>query len=204
MSGRLLKRLKLTNQLIQIQAGGDHVTILFNKGDGQDEVWTWGLHDTLSLGGGINPEDIWLTRDNADLLVHSSPDDSMRLHEWFNEWQPRGIDSLQVIEAAGGVLGTVPSVQMYAFQALAAELDSPMVSPSLKVWLHEFGSSLSTGSSNTEAVGGALAYQYGHYGSFEGVAVESALACLQPGSSPLMELIGMPPAANENPFLLLA
>lgn len=187
-----------------IQAGGDHVTILFNKGDGQDEVWTWGLHDTLSLGGGINPEDIWLTRDNADLLVHSSPDDSMRLHEWFNEWQPRGIDSLQVIEAAGGVLGTVPSVQMYAFQALAAELDSPMVSPSLKVWLPEFGSSLSTGSSNTEAVGGALAYQYGHYGSFEGVAVESALACMQPGSSPLMELIGMPPAANENPFLLLA
>ena len=188
----------------RIQAGGDGVTILFNKGDGQDEVWTWGQHDTLSLGGGINPEDVWLTRDNADLLVHAGTTDSVRLHEWFNEWQPRGIEALQVIDAASSVPGTVPAVQLFAFQAFAAGLDTPAVSPSMEVWLQDFGATLSTGSSDTAAIDGALAFQYGHQGSYEGVALESVQACLRAGSSPLMELLGLPPAANENPFLLLA
>lgn len=92
----------------------------------------------------------------------------------------------------------------FAFQALAAEFDKPAVSPSMEVWLHDFGATLSTGSSDTAAIGGALAFQYGNQGLFEGVALESVQACLQTSSSPLMELIGLPPAANENPFLLLA
>lgn len=60
------------------------------------------------------------------------------------------------------------------------------------------------GVGDTAAIGGALAFQYGNQGSFEGVALESVQACPQTSSSPLMELIGLPPAANENPFLLLA
>ncbi len=96
------------------------------------------------------------------------------------------------------------AVQLFAFQAFAAGLDTPAVSPSMEVWLQDFGATLSTGSSDTAAIGGALAFQYGHQGSYEGVALESVQACLRAGSSPLMELLGLPPAANENPFLLLA
>jgi Ca2+-binding RTX toxin-like protein len=90
------------NDIISGTAFGD--TYIFNRGDGQDEMWEWDdvngtpAHDVLSFGEGIDPADIYFERDGVDLILRiAGTSDSITWKEYFirysNEENPDGVVS---------------------------------------------------------------------------------------------------------------
>lgn len=64
----------------EYEVGCENDVIMYNKGDGKDEVKFENTNAnsnlTLSLGGGINPDDISLVRDDDDLVIRFGENES--------------------------------------------------------------------------------------------------------------------------------
>ena len=163
---------------------GDDV-ISFNAGDGQDTVHLNGGSDTLSLGGGVRYQDMSLSKNGNDLVLDTGngSGDSITFKDWYADINKQSLLNLQVIadtlsefNAQGGDPLYDNQVEMFDFRALVDRFDQVRTADAnITSWnmmddlldAHLFGT-------DDGAIGGDLAYQYGHYGNFANVGLVAA------------------------------
>ena len=165
------------NDRIESFAAGN--VIAFNAGDGQDTVYAVNAL-TLSLGDGVTPAALSLSQDGNDLVLAIGADDSIRLSLVFTP-DPQAWPQI--------TLQMFGSVHLYDFNAVIADFQAALAAdPSLLVFpLDGVLQAHETSVSETDALGGALAYQYGTTGTLNGVsdaAIRQVLADANFGTAP--------------------
>ena len=179
----------------RITLGGGHDVIAFNRGDGRDVVRGPG-EATLSLGGGIRPEDLALRKSGADLVLETGGGERITFQDWYADPNAHSVLDMQLVNQVmqGGASGQddVPGdqpVETYDFRAIVAAFDEARaMNANLARWqmLDALYQTDPHGFDNL-AAGGDLAYQYGLRGTLAGVAVnaaQSVLASTQFGAAP--------------------
>ena len=145
----------------------DSSVIAFNPGDGNDTVYAAGAM-TLSIGGGVQPGDLSLAQDGDDLLLDVAGAGSIRL---TRQWED---DPTAWPEITLQLFG---SVHLYDFSAVIGT-SGPL------------GDALEANrisDSESEGLGGAIAWQYattGSIGSLSDAQLGSVLADPGFGSAP--------------------
>jgi Ca2+-binding RTX toxin-like protein len=167
-----------------ISSGSGMDIIAFNRGDGADTVaYSTGLDNTLSIGGGIGYEDLSLRRSGNDLIVDAGSGDQITFQSWYSSTQNRSVLNLQVVAEAmtgfspGGANTLLDQkVETFNFSGLVTRFDQARAAdPALTSWsmmsaLLDFH----TGGSDTAALGGDLAHEYGLNRSLTGVGYGAA------------------------------
>jgi hypothetical protein len=170
------------NDTINTGTGID--VLAFNRGNGADVVSaSTGADNTLSLGGGIAYSDLALRRSGNDLILDAGAGDQVTFQGWYASTQNRSVLNLQVVAEAMADFapgGADPlrdqKIEQFNFAGLVTRFDQQLAAnPGLTSWavmgaLLEF----QTGGSDTAALGGDLAYQYGLNGSLTGVGYGTA------------------------------
>ena len=165
--------------------GGGYDIIAFNRGDGRDVVSSGkGGSVTLSLGGGIRYQDLSLLRSGNDLILETGSNERITFEKWYAGKRYQAVSKLQVVAEAmpgfdpsGGNTMLDDKVESFDFKGLVAAFDNARrYQPGLSRWtltnaLAQF--QLGDGS-DSKALGGDLAYQYGVNGTLAGIAVNAA------------------------------
>ena len=129
-----------------IEHYGDGGIVAFNPGDGDDTVYAAGAL-TLSLGRGVQPGDLTLGQDGGDLLLDVAGAGSIRLtRQWEDDPQAWPRITLQLFG----------SVHLYDFNAAIETIGHP---------LGEVLEANKISFSETDGLGGAVAWQYATTGS---------------------------------------
>jgi Ca2+-binding RTX toxin-like protein len=177
----------LGNDTYTTGAGND--IVLFNKGDGQDTFATGGTgSDTISLGGaGLTYADLVFTKSSNDLVLKVGSSDQITFKDWYAATPSKPVAKLQVMaEAMAGFVqgGSDPlmdqKVENFNFAGLVGAFDAARAANSgLTSWALTNGlTSFQLAGSDTAAMGGDLAYQYGRNGTLAGIGVTPALSTL--------------------------
>ena len=192
------------NDLLVGGPGSDHIAtgrgrdvILFNRGDGMDTVVSGdGPDNTLSVGGGIEYDELYLSRNGNHLVLEGAAGDAVTFENWYAKAMNRSVRTLQVIAAAMpgyDAQGADPlldqRVESFDFGGLVSAFDQARVdNPGLGRWaLTHALTALHLGGSDSEAMGGDLAWRYGMTGVLGGsdlAAVHGVLASPQFGGVP--------------------
>jgi Ca2+-binding RTX toxin-like protein len=181
------------NDGLRLGAGAD--IIAFNRGDGADTVYAPAAgegagerNDTLSLGG-IRYSQLRLAREGADLLLKvEGTTDAVRLERWYLAADNQTVSTLQMIvdstadhDAASADPLVNRRVVRLDFRALVNAFDAAYAAnPSVGDWAipaATLGSAFVAGS-DTDAIGGQLAYRYGRDGNLAGLDFATASAVL--------------------------
>jgi Ca2+-binding RTX toxin-like protein len=181
-----------SNEMFVGGIGNDTITtgngadlIAFNRGDGMDVVnGGVGTDNTLSLGGGIQYSDLALSKSGNDLILEVGNGDQVTLSGWYDTTvNHKSVLNLQVMaDAIAGFdrASSDPllnkSIQNYDFTAIVNAFDQ--ASGSSGSFMHWSATdSLLTAhlsASDSEALGGDLANQYGKNGNFSGFSQTAA------------------------------
>lgn len=163
-------------------AGND--LILFNKGDGQDTFATGGTgSDTLSLGGAFAYSDLTFSKSTNDLVLKMGTTDQLTFKDWYAATPSKPVVNLQVIAeamagfAAGGANPLLDQkVEKFNFTSLVGAFDAARTAtPTLTTWaLTNALANFQLAGSDTAALGGDLAYQYGKNGTLAGIGLTAA------------------------------
>jgi Ca2+-binding RTX toxin-like protein/subtilisin-like proprotein convertase family protein len=166
--------------------------IAFNKDDGNDTIIAGdGPLLTLSLGGGIQYSDLTFSKSGNDLILKTSSASSISLIDWYaglSYANTKTVANLQMI--AEGMAdfnksgtGTDPLktlkdnyIETFNFTSIVNKFDQALVSnTNLTNWaLTNALLDSHLGGSDTAALGGDLAYQYGRNGSLAGIGLNAA------------------------------
>ncbi|MBR1693197.1 MAG: hypothetical protein IJ711_10570, partial [Lachnospiraceae bacterium] len=89
-----------------LNGGLGNDTYIFNRGDGQDTVYEYGLTDesldTILFGEDIRPEDVTLKRDGADLILQYGETDQVKVLYAF--WDNSGTNAIRRVQFADGTV----------------------------------------------------------------------------------------------------
>jgi len=191
-------------ELLIGEAGSDVITtgtgnnvIAFDAGDGQDTVdANAGQGNTISLGGTLSYADLAFQENGNDLILDVGANDAITLKDWYGSPGDQNIVTLQVVAAAmsdyapgsGNVLSNA-KVETFDFQRLVSEFNQAQAAnPGMNAWsLTSALLDAHLAGSNTAALGGDLAYDYGLNGNLTGfgvAAAESTLSNSQFGAAP--------------------
>jgi Ca2+-binding RTX toxin-like protein len=167
-----------------ITSGDGDDIIVFNKGDGQDTFAAGGAgSDTLSLGGGIDYADLAFRKSSNDLVLKVGSADQITFKNWYATTPSKPVLNLQVIAeamadfAAGGADPLRDQkVENFNFAGLAGAFDAARTAnPGLTTWaLTNALASFQLAGSDSAALGGDLAYQYGKNGTLTGIGLNAA------------------------------
>ena len=172
----------LGNDTYTTAAGND--IICFNKGDGQDIFAAGGTgSDTVSLGGNFAYSDLSFSKSTNDLVLKVGTTDQITFKDWYATTPSKPVVNLQVIaEAMSGFTpgGSDPlldqKVERFNFTGLVNAFDAARTAtPTLTSWA--LSNALATqqlAGSDTAAIGGDLAYQYGKNGTLAGMGLTAA------------------------------
>lgn len=162
--------------------------LAFNRSDGLDTVVaSSGQDNTLSLGGGIQNSDLVLRQSGNDLILDTGTSDSILLQGWYASPTNHSILTLQLIEDAAADFapgGTDPlrdnKVEQFNFAGLVDRFDQARsANPGLTSWgLSNALLDFYLGGSDSAALGGDLAYQYGKTGSLSSIGLGGAQSVL--------------------------
>lgn len=183
------------NDLLIGGAGSDTIgtgsgvdLIGFNRGDGLDTINVSTVADnTLSLGGGIQLGDLSFTKSANNLILDTGSSDQIILKDWYANTANHSLLTLQMIEEAaadfnptGGDVLRDNKIETFNFQGLADRFDQELVAnPGLTSWaLTNALTQFHLSGSDTAALGGDLAYQYGKNGNLSNVGLTAAQAIL--------------------------
>jgi hypothetical protein len=179
------------NDTINTGTGAD--IIAFNRGDGQDIVnASAGVDNTLNLGGGIRYTDLLLTKSGKNLVLNvGGAGESITFANWYTSAANHSVSNLQVIVAANSDYSAASAdplvnskIENFNFLGLVSRFDQAGAPSSWSAMNSLLDTHLA--SSDTAALGGDLAYQYGANGSLAGLAltpVQGELASAQFGTS---------------------
>ncbi|HEX9278753.1 MAG TPA: hypothetical protein VGA51_20460, partial [Casimicrobiaceae bacterium] len=155
-----------------------------NKGDGQDIVnASTGQDNVLSLGGALNYSDFAFRVVGSDLVLDTGTSENITFKDWYTGTTNKSVLTLQVIaEAMAGfdANSTDPllnkKVQAFDFSQLVNAFDAARAAdPGLTSWALTNGlAQFHLSGSDTDALGGDLAYQYGENGTLAGVGFNKA------------------------------
>jgi Ca2+-binding RTX toxin-like protein len=188
----------LGTDFIAAGKGNDTITtglgqdiIAFNKGDGSDTVLTASLDkDTLSLGGGIKYADLSLTKTGNNLVLSTGLGEQITFKDWYLDSGRRNVNVLQVVTAASSDYQAASTDRMlnrqvvsFNFDLLVTQFDQARTAtPSLTSWaLASKLNAVYVSGSNTQAIGGDMAYRYGltgSYGDLDATALRSRMGSL--------------------------
>jgi len=169
----------LGNDIITTGTGYD--VIAFNKGDGQDIInASTGADNTLTLGGNFAYGDLSLTKSTNNLILKMGATDQITLKDWYLGTTNKSVVNLQVITEAmtGFSLGGSDvlrdnKVENFNFANLVAAFDAAGAIANWQLTDARLTTHLQTGS-DTAAIGGDLAYQYGKNSNLTGMGVLNA------------------------------
>ena len=203
-----------------LYAGTQATEIAFNKGDGCDTLYLTGTSPvTLSLGGGINYEDISIRRSGNDLYVNfnSQRTDSLRVVGYYSLGSTgRPSFTLQMLTEASGAFNANSTDTMKDDKAEVFDLSRLIQSFDTA---YKANSNLRSGNawavmnnllnahlygSDTAALGGDLAYLFGSQGSssLAGVGIGAAGSVI--GDLAFitgLQTLNQPAALNSGPRL---
>ncbi len=176
------------NEFFAGGAGNDTITtgtgadiIAFNRGDGQDILnGGVGTDNTLSLGGGILYSDLALSRVGNDLILEVGSSEQITLRNWYDTTANyKSVLNLQMVAdamASFDPASTDPlldqAIQNFDFTAIVNSFDMSGAPSNWSAMDSLLTAHLSA--SDTTALGGDLAYQYGKAGSFTGMNLAAA------------------------------
>ena len=176
--------------------GGGADIIAFNRGDGTDlinapagkQTGAGEKNDTVSLGG-VGLADLRLARQGNDLLLKvAGTTDAIRMKEWYASPANQTFSALQLVvdstsdynPAGSDPLANRRVVQLNFSTLVNAFNVAYSVNPALGDWsvpATTLNASL-VGGSDSQALGGDLAYRYAHEGDFSGLDFATATAAL--------------------------
>lgn len=164
-----------------ITTGTGYDVISFNKGDGADIInASTGADNTISLGGAFAYTDFSLTKTANDLIVKMGTTDQITMKDWYLGTTNKSVVNLQVIAEAltGFALGGADTlrnnkVESFNFANLVAAYDAAGATANWQLTDARLTTHLLAGS-DTAAIGGDLAYQYGRNGNLTGVGLLAA------------------------------
>lgn len=171
-----------------IATGTGSNVIAFDLGDGQDTVdAAFGKNNTLSLGGHFSDTDLVLQKSGNDMVLEIGGHDSVTFKDWYVSPANQHIANLQMIMASmsdfmPGSADAIHNAQVetFDFQKIAGEFDQArMENPVIDRWsiTHALLDAHLAGS-DTAALGGDLAYEYGARGNLTGMGITAAQAAL--------------------------
>jgi trimeric autotransporter adhesin len=177
------------NDLLIGSQGNDIMTtgtgfdvISFNLGDGQDIVnASNGADNTISLGGNVAYSDLSLTKTGNNLIVKIGSTDQINLSNWYSTTSDnKSVINLQVIAEAmqdfnlgGSDVLRDNKIETFDFAGLVAQFDAEGAQANWQLTDARLTAHLQSGS-DTEAIGGDLAYQYGINSSLTGMGLNNA------------------------------
>ena len=178
---------KAGNEMFIGGAGNDSIytglgsdVIVFNRGDGQDTVIAGtGADNTISLGGGIRYNDLTLRKSSNDLVLGLGGSEQITLKNWYGTTGNHSVVTLQIIIASNGDYEPQSTdamlndrIERFNFAGLVERFDLARgASPSMTTWaMKDAMLSEHLGGSDSEGVGGYLAYQYGMAGTLAGTS----------------------------------
>lgn len=157
--------------------------VAFNRGDGKDVVFVGEGTATISLGGGVAYRDLAFRRDRNDLVLEVAAGDKLVFADWYAAGQHQPQVTLQLVaESMAGFLqnGADPllddKIEAFDFNELVANFDSARATaPKTDKWklMNDLLDAHLAGS-DSEAIGGDLAYQYGLNGTLGGIGFTQA------------------------------
>jgi Ca2+-binding RTX toxin-like protein len=158
-----------------LQGAAGYNVFAFDRGDGQDSITpTTGSVNVLSLGGGIGTGDLSFQKSGNNLLFSTGGTDVVTLKNWYAATTNQDVATLQMIsDGSGGQ----PKVQTFDFQKLVAEFDQARATGSTTASSWSLMNGLldaHLADSDTAALGGDLAYEYGVRGSLSGMSLAAA------------------------------
>ncbi len=162
--------------------------IAFNVGDGQDTMHVNGTSesqdDTVSLGGaGLDYANLSLQKNGDDLVLQVSESDSLTFSNWYGGAASQTVLNLQLVAEAMAAFDAGSSdpllnkkVQTFDFQGLVGAFDAARTAtPGLSNWALSNGlTQFHLAGSDSEALGGDLAYHYGADGTLAGIGLGKA------------------------------
>ena len=180
------------NDTLNLGLGAD--LIGFNRGDGVDIVNSGQettANDVLSLGRGIRYTDLKLTKSGNDLKLDLGAGDSITFNKWYVGNAYKDVAKLQVLTMGGDYdaqsldVTRNQKVEVFDFAKLAKDFDTARAAQAGNAngWA-VMNSLLSAhlGASDTLALGGDLAYQYGTTGSLAGLGLAATQGILEAGA----------------------
>ncbi|MFO1283029.1 MAG: calcium-binding protein [Burkholderiales bacterium] len=187
-----------------IDAGTGADILAFNRGDGRDTLLAAaGADDTLSLGGGIRYADLGLRKIGNDLVLDAGVD-QITFKDWYAAAANHRISTLQmVVDASTDYLSgsTDPlrnrRIAQFDFARIASDFDTALAAnPALGRWT--LGGALAgawRSGSDTAALGGDLAYQFGRNGTLSAIGDSAAATLLGDANFALASQAFLAPAA---------
>lgn len=184
------------NEFFAGGAGSDTITtgngadiIAFNRGDGMDVVnGGVGTDNVVSLGRGINYADLALSKVSNNLILEVGNGEQITFANWYDTTaNNKSVLDLQVmadVMAGFNATSTDPllnqAVQNFDFTAVANAFDQARGTSATFMHWSATNSLLAArlSGSDTAALGGDLAHQYGTSGSFTGMNLTSAQTTL--------------------------
>ncbi len=170
----------LGNDTITTGTGFD--VISFNKGDGADIInASTGADNTLSLGGNFAYSDLSLTKTGNSLILKMGAIDQITLKDWYlTSPTNKSVINLQVVAEAiqGFALGGADNlrnnkIENFNFTNLVAAFDAAGATANWQLTDARLTAHLQAGS-DTAAIGGDLAYQYGKNSNLTGMGLINA------------------------------
>lgn len=155
--------------------------VAFNFGDDQDTLFAGdGAKLTLSIGGGIKYSDMSLSKSGNDLILKTGVTDSINLKSWYNSVNNHSVLNLQVIAEVmqGFTLGGSDQlrnnkIENFNFADIVAQFDAEGDQANWQLTDARLTAHLQVGS-DTAAIGGDLAYQYGKNSNLTGMGLLNA------------------------------
>jgi Ca2+-binding RTX toxin-like protein len=174
------------NDVIRTGNGAD--IIVFNRGDGRDTVYGGvGTDNTLSLGGNIRYKDIALSKVDGDLVLEMDDGDQITFKNWYEtDANYKSVLNLQVVTEAMEGFDAASSdpllnqpVQQFDFTAIVNAFDLARGNKSGEGAFRHWSAmnallDAHLAASDSAAIGGDLAYQYGRNGSLAGIGLAAA------------------------------
>jgi Ca2+-binding RTX toxin-like protein len=166
-----------------IVTGDGYDVIAFNKGDGLDAVTISAGSKTVSLGGGLAYSDLKLRKSGNDLVLDTGTAEGMAFKNWYVGTTNQNVLNLQIVaeamagfDAASADSLLNQKVQNFDFKGLASAFEAARTAnPGLSSWaLTNALTQFHLASSDSVALGGDLAYQYGKNGTAAGIGLTAA------------------------------
>jgi trimeric autotransporter adhesin len=172
-----------------LTTGGGADLVAFDKGDGADIVnASTGSDDTLTLGGGLAYSDLKFKKTGLDLILDANNGDQVTFKNWYQAGvNNKSVLNLQVVADAMSAFNSAGSDPLFNkklvtfnFAGLVNQFDAALVAnPALNSWnLTNALTSFYLSGSDTAALGGDLAYDYGHRNALTNIGATPAQAIL--------------------------
>ncbi len=167
-----------------INTGAGANVVAFNRGGGADIVaGAAGAQNILSLGGGIDYDDVALSKSGNDLVVRTGQDESVTLKDWYAGTTNQTMLRIQMILDASADFDPNSAdalhnhrVQNFNFLGLVGQFDQARSSnPGLSSWqISDALMQFHLSGANNSAIGGDLAYYYGLNNGLTGISLNAA------------------------------